>query len=80
MCCVVGKLVEGSPRQRILKYAKQQAKYEGQLDFYPTDTRQDVHLNRALTHWLSVGSLPYNVVDGGTVVFLCVVICLAGNH
>ena len=55
----------------MLKYAKQQAKCEGQLDFYPTGTRQDVHLNRALTHWLSVGSLPYNVVDGGAFLNFC---------
>ena len=30
----VEKMVEGTPHQRILKYAKAQAKYEGQLDFY----------------------------------------------
>ena len=30
----VEKMVEGTPRQGSLKYAKAQAKYEGQLDFY----------------------------------------------
>ena len=48
------KLLGGTPRQGILKYAKQQTKYEGQLDFYPRDTHPDVRLNRVLTHWLSV--------------------------
>ena len=59
------KLLDATPRQTILKYAKAMSKQDCNVDYYIRGSHMDVDLNRALTHWLVSANLPYNLVDGG---------------
>ena len=67
------KVLDASPQQTIMKYAKAMSKQEGHLDQYRRGSFHDVDLliNRALTHWLSCANLPFNVLDGGTFINWC---------
>ena len=59
------KLLDATPRQTILKYAKAMSKQDCNVDNYIRGSHMDVDLNRALTNWLSLANLPYNILDGG---------------
>ena len=65
------KVTDATPRQTIVRYAKQMSKQEGQIDPYPRGSQTDLKVNRALAHWLSCANLPYNVLDGGAFINFC---------
>ena len=65
------KVVDATPRQTILKYAKAMSKHESNIDHYMRGSYMDVDLNRALTQWLSLANLPYNILGGGGFLSVC---------
>jgi hypothetical protein len=67
----IDKELNPTPRQTIMRFAKSMSKQEAQLDVYPRGSYQDVDKNRALTHWLSVSNLPYNLLDAGGFMNFC---------
>ena len=58
------KVTDATPRQTIVRYAKQMSKQQAQMDPYLRGSKTDLKVNRALAHWLSCANLPYNVLDG----------------